>query len=374
METLFRQWLTPVLIGLITGGLIVLVWMTASDSGAEPEPDSAMIDRPGYSTAVARAAPAVVNIYSRIQTLPHMCLRDPRLQPWCDRLMGADRTSLGSGVVVHPDGYIVTNAHVIEGASEVLVMLADGRTAGAALVGKDDLTDLAVIQIPLKGLTPITLGSSAKVAVGDIALAIGNPFGIGQTVSAGIISAKGRASVSRSPYDDFLQTDAAINPGNSGGALIDANGYLIGINTLIFSPSGQSIGVGFALPGELAYQILGEIIENGHVTRGWLGLTLENRPLAPTQSGLRITAIEPRGPAAAAGLLPHDLIVAVNGQTTSDPNSFSRAVGRTRPGQEMRVEIIRPEADAEPLADPLSGRALVFSVVAGQRPEPQGSL
>lgn len=368
METLFRQWLTPVLIGLVTGGIIVLVWMTGSGPGTEPEPDSATVSRPGYSTAVARAAPAVVNIYSRIQTLPHMCLRDPRLQPWCDRLMGTDRTSLGSGVVVHPDGYIVTNAHVIEGASEVLVMLADGRTTGATLVGKDDLTDLAVIQIPLKGLTPITLGSSANVAVGDIALAIGNPFGIGQTVSAGIISAKGRASVSRSPYDDFLQTDAAINPGNSGGALIDANGLLIGINTLIFSPSGQSIGVGFALPGELAYQILGEIIENGHVTRGWLGLTLENRPLAPAQSGIRITAIEPQGPAAAAGLLPRDLIVAVNGQPTDDPNSFSRVVGRTRPGQELRVEIVRPEVDGELLADPLSGRALVFSVVAGQRP------
>lgn len=273
MEILLRQWLTPMLVGLVTGGLVVGLWMATGDHQQGSAP------RPGYANAVARATPAVVNIYSRIRALPPMCLRDPRLQPWCDRLMGTDRTSLGSGVIVHPDGYIVTTAHVIEGASEILVMLADGRTTEAQLVGKDSLTDLAVIRVPLTGLTPIALGSSGNAAVGDVALAIGNPFGIGQTVSAGIISAKGRAGVSRSPYDDFLQTDAAINPGNSGGALIDAEGRLIGINTMIISPSGDSTGVGFALPAELAYQILEEIIESGRVTRGWLGLTLDSHLL-----------------------------------------------------------------------------------------------
>ena len=192
-------------------------------------------------------------------------LRQRRFQEWCNRFAGEARlqmqNSLGSGVVVHPAGYILTNNHVIEGADEIQVGFADGSIATGTLIGSDPETDLAVIRVPREGLTAITLGASEQVAVGDVALAIGNPFGIGQAVSAGIISAKGRAGISASPYDDFLQTDAAINPGNSGGALLDADGNLIGINTLIFSRSGDSNGIGFAIPAQLAFEIFTEIIE-----------------------------------------------------------------------------------------------------------------
>ena len=276
--------------------------------------------------------------------------------------MGTDRTSLGSGVIVHPEGFIVTNAHVIDGASEVLVMLADGRTAEATVIGSDRLTDLAVVHIPLTGLTAITLGDPSGAAVGDVALAIGNPFGIGQTVSAGIISATGRASVSASPYDDFLQTDAAINPGNSGGALIDASGRLIGINTLILSSSGDAMGVGFALPADLAYGVLEEIIQHGSVTRGWLGLSLENSGAPQPTNGIRVSSVERAGPADRAGLQAMDLITAVDGRPVRDPNAFSRRVGMTRPGETIHLEISRTATDG-------STQSLALQVQAGHRPE-----
>lgn len=369
MSNLLRQWMLPAFFGLAIGGLIVALWTVRGQFAIFPPSSEGRSEaRPGYAAAVSRAAPSVVNIYSRVRELPPMCQRDPRLQPWCDRLMGADRTSLGSGVIVHPSGYIVTNAHVIEGASEILVMLADGRTTQAELIGSDALTDLAVVRISANGLIPITLGSSADVAVGDVALAIGNPFGIGQTVSAGIISAKGRASVSSSPYDDFLQTDAAINPGNSGGALIDAEGRLIGINTLIVSPTGDSIGVGFALPAALAYSILEEIIDSGQVTRGWLGLTLENPTTLGGRDGIRVSGVERAGPAARAGLRPLDLIIAVNDEPANDPNRFSRAVGRTKPGEQIHLQVLR----ADPTDTPTNTKppqTLAISVIAAKRPE-----
>jgi len=358
MSVVLRQWLLPGLIGLALGGALVSVW----NDYFQPETARSAAPQPGYATAVRRAAPSVVNIYSTVREQPPNCQRDPRLKPWCDRLMGTDRTSLGSGVIVHPDGFIVTNAHVIDGASEVLVMLADGRTAAASVIGSDRLTDLAVVRIALSDLTAISLGDPAGAAVGDVALAIGNPFGIGQTVSAGIISATGRASVSASPYDDFLQTDAAINPGNSGGALIDASGRLIGINTLILSPTGEAMGVGFALPADLAYGVLEEIIEHGRVIRGWLGLTLENTTaLGPTQ-GIRISGVEPGGPADRAGLRASDRITGVNGEPVRDPNVFSRLVGMTRPGETIQLEVARFPGDG-------SQRALQFAVEAGRRPE-----
>ena len=360
MSVLVRQWLLPGLIGLLAGSGVVAVWSLL----AEPEPAATRAEEraSGYAAAVKRAAPSVVNIYSTVREVPPSCQRDPRLKPWCDRLMGADRTSLGSGVIVHPDGFIVTNAHVIEGASDVLVMLADGRTAAARVIGSDRLTDLAVVRIALGGLTAITLGDPSQVEVGDVALAIGNPFGIGQTVSAGIISATGRASVSASPYDDFLQTDAAINPGNSGGALIDASGRLIGINTLILSPSGESMGVGFALPADLTYGVLEEIIEHGQVVRGWLGLTLENNPAPGATLGIMISGTEPAGPADRAGVRARDRITEVNGEPVRDPNAFSRLVGMTRPGETIRLGVMRIRDDG-------SQEALSFQVVAGRRPD-----
>jgi len=360
MSIALRQWLLPGLIGLILGGTLVFFWHALSSP--VPAATDAMAQHTGYAAAVRRAAPSVVNIYSTVREVPPNCQRDPTLKPWCDRLMGADRTSLGSGVIVHPDGFIVTNAHVIDGASEVLVMLADGRTTAASVIGSDRLTDLAVVRIPLSGLTAIRLGDPSGAAVGDVALAIGNPFGIGQTVSAGIISATGRASVSASPYDDFLQTDAAINPGNSGGALIDAGGRLLGINTLILSPTGDAMGVGFALPADLAYGVLEEIIEHGQVVRGWLGLTLENSTSSGPMPGIRISGIESAGPAAQAGLRARDRITAVNGEPVRDPNVFSRLVGMTRPGEIIQLRVVR--ADAEE-----GQEVLTFQVEAGRRPE-----
>ncbi len=359
MNKILRQWLLPVLVGLVLGGGLVAIWNDRS--GTQSETGTAQ-ESVGYAAAVARAAPSVVNIYSTVREIPPNCQSDPRLKPWCDRLMGVDRTSLGSGVIVHPDGFIVTNAHVIEGANEVLVMLADGRTAAASVIGSDRLTDLAVVRIALKDLTAITLGDPSGVAVGDVALAIGNPFGIGQTVSAGIISATGRASVSASPYDDFLQTDAAINPGNSGGALIDARGRLIGINTLILSPSGEAMGVGFALPADLAYGVLEEIIEHGRVVRGWLGLTLENTLTPRSAAGIRVSGIEQTGPAHRAGLRTQDTITEVNGEPIRDPNVFSRLVGMTRPGETIALGVTRSLPDGRE-------QSLAIEVEAGRRPE-----
>lgn len=358
MSNVLRHWLLPGLIGLAAGALLVYFW-PAADRGEAP---GAAPNKPGYAAAVGRAAPSVVNIYSTVREVPPTCLNEPRLKPWCDRLMGADRTSLGSGVVVHPDGFIVTNAHVIDGASEVLVMLADGRSAAATVIGSDILTDLAVVRVPMTNLRAITLGDPGGVLVGDVALAIGNPFGIGQTVSAGIISATGRASVSASPYDDFLQTDAAINPGNSGGALIDSEGRLIGINSLILSPGGDALGVGFALPADLVYRVLEEIIEHGQVVRGWLGLTLDSNPSPALSEGMYISGVDPAGPADQAGLQAMDRITAVNGEPLMDPNVFSRLVGMTRPGEVIGLEVQRRQDDGR-------SEILTLDVEAGRRPE-----
>jgi len=353
MRELMRYILGPALIGGIVGlGVIALYFLSGY-----PDTDP---NKPGYAAAVKKAGPAVVNIYSTKVLRPAIC-EQPRFREWCSRFSGAGRSqmqsSLGSGVVVHSDGYILTNNHIIEGADEVLVAFADGRTTTASLVGRDLETDLAVIRVPLTNLTPILLGSSDDVEVGDVALAIGNPFGIGQTVSAGIISAKGRAGISRSPYDDFIQTDAAINPGNSGGALIDTRGRLIGINSLIFTRSGDSAGIGFAIPAQLTYSILEEIIATGRVTRGWLGIVLASVPEPGTASGLTITGIETGGPAAQAGLLPGDVVLAVNDQPAVNSDLIGREISQTEPGGEILLAVFR------------TGERFSVTAIAGIRPE-----
>ena len=345
-----RYILLPALVGGLIG-LAVLHFERAPETG-----DSA---RPGFAAAVARAAPGVVNIYSTKHIRPAIC-QQPRFREWCNRFAGeAQRQmqrSLGSGVIVHSAGFILTNNHVIDGADEILVGFADGVTAAGELVGSDPETDLAVIRVPRSDLTPIPLGESDLIAVGDVALAIGNPFGIGQTVSAGIISAKGRVGISASPYEDFIQTDAAINPGNSGGPLIDSEGRLIGINTLIFSRSGESVGIGFAIPAQLAYMILTEIIEKGRVIRGWLGIDLANSPAAGASVGLRVTGVDPAGPAASAGLFLNDLILAVNDQPAVNSMLISRLIAAIPPGGEMTVEVLRGE------------HRLTLTAIAGERP------
>ncbi|MFB3104601.1 MAG: S1C family serine protease, partial [Pseudomonadales bacterium] len=238
-------------------------------------------------------------------------------------------------------GYILTNNHVIAGADEILVGFSTGQATTATLVGSDPETDLAVIRVQASGLTPIPVGSSDEVEVGDVALAIGNPFGIGQAVSSGIISAKGRAGVSPSPYDDFIQTDAAINPGNSGGALIDAEGNLIGINTMIVSRSGGSEGIGFAIPVRLAMSILNEIVQNGRVTRGWLGVELANAPPTGAGVGLEILNVVRYSPAANAGLRVGDYILAINEHPAVSSLVVTRQIAHAEPGSDLELDVMR---------------------------------
>jgi serine protease DegS len=347
-----RELVRYVFIPALVGGAVGLAVMLLSPSGSEPT-------KPGYATAVKRASPGVVNIYSSKVVAPPIC-QLPRFREWCDRFSGDGRShmqsSLGSGVIVREDGYILTNNHIIAGADEILVAFSDGQATTAILVGSDPETDLAVIRVQASGLTPIPMGSSGSAEVGDVALAIGNPFGIGQTVSSGIVSAKGRAGVSPSPYDDFIQTDAAINPGNSGGALIDAYGNLIGINTLIFSRSGGSEGIGFAIPAQLAMTVLNEIVDTGRVTRGYLGVELANTPPPGAGVGLQITRVEPDGPAHHAGVRIGDFILAIDEQPAVNSTAVSRQIAHTPPGSELNLDVLR------------GSEQLSFSAHAGERP------
>lgn len=345
MQQLIRYILVPAAVGALVGLLVIV-------AGLRPTPEG----KPGYAEAVKRAAPSVVNIYSTKVVKPPVC-EIPRFREWCERFSsyGRDHTqsSLGSGVIVRKDGYVLTNNHVIAGADEILVAFADGQATTATVVGSDPETDLAVIRVQVRGLTAIPMGSSDDLEVGDLVLAIGNPFGIGQTVSSGIISAKGRAGIS-SLYDDFLQTDAAINPGNSGGALIDVAGRLVGINTLIFSRSGGAEGIGFAVPVKLAMSILEEIVATGRVTRGYLGAALANNRGAGT--GLEVAGVEPGGPAHAAGLLPGDLILAIDGRPAASSTMVTRQIARTAPGSMLSLTIQRND------------KQLVLVATAGTRP------
>ncbi|MCZ6641560.1 MAG: trypsin-like peptidase domain-containing protein [Gammaproteobacteria bacterium] len=332
-----REFVRYVFVPAIVGGLVGLAVMFAMsvDTGSS---------RPGYSAAVKQASPSVVNIYSSKYVTPPIC-QLPSFRDWCSRFStpgsGRMKSSLGSGVIVHEDGYILTNRHVIAGADEILVGFANGQATTASLIGSDPGTDLAVIRVQATGLTPISVGSSDDVEVGDLALAIGNPFGIGQTVSSGIISAKGRAGVSPSPYDDFIQTDAAINPGNSGGALIDTEGKLIGINSMIVSRSGGSDGIGFAIPARLAMSVLNEIIENGRVIRGYLGVVVANIPPAGAGVGLEIMGVLPNGPADIAGLRVGDYLLAINEHPAVSSTVVTRQISHALPGTNIELDVMR---------------------------------
>ncbi len=335
MREMIRYILLPALVGGLVGLAVMLATRTAPGGNGV---------NPGYAPAVKRAAPAVVNIYSTKLLTPPIC-QLPRFKEWCDRFSGGERahmqSSLGSGVIVRDDGYILTNNHVVAGADEILVAFNNGQATTATVVGSDAETDLAVIKVAAGSLNAITIGSSTNVQVGDVALAIGNPFGIGQTVSSGIISAKGRTGISASPYDDFIQTDAAINPGNSGGALIDAHGNLIGINTLIFSRSGGSEGIGFAIPVQLAMSVLNEIVETGHVTRGWLGIELSSTPESAMAGGLTVTRVLARGPADLAGLEVGDRILAINDEPAVSSAAVSRRIADALPGSPITLDVAR---------------------------------
>jgi serine protease DegQ len=311
-----------------------------------------------FSFAARKAMPAVVNIYTSKET------RAPR-SPFMDdplfRRFFGDRfdtepqriSSLGSGVIVSTDGYVLTNHHVVEAADQIEVALADGRKSRAAVVGTDPETDLAVLKIGLGNLPSITFGRADQVRVGDVVLAIGNPFGVGQTVTMGIVSALGRTHLGINTFENFIQTDAAINPGNSGGALVDSEGNLIGINSAIYSRSGGSLGIGFAIPVTLAKQVMEQIIQHGSVVRGWIGVEVQDitPELAesfrlPRSQGVLITGVLRGGPADKAGIKPGDILVAIGGREVTDSTEMLNLIATLPPGQTADLRILRNQAEA----------------------------
>ena len=303
-----------------------------------------------YSAAVKVAAPAVVNIFTtqKVKQMNHPLLNDPVFREFFGNQIPQqpqNENSLGSGVIVRADGYILTNNHVIAQAEHIVVALHDGRRAEAKVIGTDPDTDLAVIKIELDKLPVLPFKLSGN-EVGDVVLAIGNPFGVGQTVTQGIISATGRSDLGINTYEDFVQTDAAINPGNSGGALIDVAGNLIGVNTAIFSQSGGSLGIGFAIPAQICQQVLNSILKDGRVVRGWLGIslipnTLDEDVLASKPVGVIVADVLRDGPADAAGVKRGDKIIQVNNEQISSASHLINYVALQAPTSVIDVVVER---------------------------------
>ena len=321
-----------------------------------------------FAAAVRRAAPAVVTITAN-KTTP----RKPGAQdPWQRYFFGEGRgpaaaqTGLGSGVLVSPEGYLLTNWHVVDGADDIEVTLSDGRSASAKLVGTDADSDLALLRIALDNLPVIAFGNIQQVSIGDPVLAIGNPFNVGQTVTSGIVSALDRNQLGLSAIENFIQTDAAINPGNSGGALVDGEGRLVGINTAIFSRSGGSMGIGFAIPVDIAREVMDALIHDGQVVRGWIGV--QPRDLTPefadsfqlpVHEGVLVTGVLRDGPAANAGLKPGDVVTAIGGRKVSNTAQLLRAVGALKPPQFAVLDVQR------------GSQAMKMQVPVAKRPPPQ---
>ncbi|SCY80996.1 serine protease DegQ [Nitrosospira sp. Nl5] len=344
---------------------IVTVKQAVSDSTSQGQP------RPGsFSEAARIAMPSVVNVFTskEVKIAPHPLLEDPRFRRFFgDRFESQSRraSSLGSGVIVSPEGYILTNHHVIAAADEIEIALADGRKAKARVIGSDPETDLAVVRVDMEALPTMTFGHSDEAMVGDIVLAIGNPFGVGQTVTMGIISALGRTHMGINTFENFIQTDAAINPGNSGGALVDTSGNLIGINTAIVSRTGGSLGIGFAITASVAKQVMEQIIQTGSVTRGWIGVEVQDLTpeLAesfkrPNTSGALIAGVLKGGPADQAGVKPGDILVTVDGKTVTDSSVMLDLIAALPPGKTVTIQVIRNQAEKSVKLD------------VGKRPKP----
>jgi len=307
-----------------------------------------------YRDASKRAMPSVVNIFTSKEAKPstNPFMQDPLFKKYfgdrSDEQPEEKQSSLGSGVIVSSQGYILTNNHVVEAADEIEVALADGRKATATVVGTDPDTDLAVIKIDLPNLPAITLGHVEQASVGDVVLAIGNPFGVGQTVTMGIISALGRSHLGINAFENFIQTDAAINPGNSGGALVDTNGNLLGINTAIYSRTGGSLGIGFAIPVSTAKTVMESIINTGSVVRGYIGV--EPQDITPElaesfgltqKTGAIIAGVLKNGPADKAGVKPGDILVAINQSPVTDTTDLLNVVAKFAPGSKVKMTVIR---------------------------------
>jgi Do/DeqQ family serine protease len=377
-----RQWLlfSQVVTVLVAIWFVVVTlkpeWLsqrTSSIGGVtlvEAAPNPVGMPMPGsFSSAAKVASPAVVSIATTQANAPaHPFQNDPWFRFFYgDREDEGPQQGLGSGVIVSPEGYILTNNHVIEGAKEIVVTLSDSRRVVAQVIGADPDTDLAILRIKLERLPVITLGNSDTAQVGDRVLAIGNPFGVGQTVTSGIVSALGRNQLGINTFENFIQTDAAINPGNSGGALVDVNGHLIGINTAIYSRSGGNMGIGFAIPVSTARQVLEGIVRDGQVVRGWVGIEpMELTPeLAetfglPKQSeGVIVTGVLQNGPAANAGLRPGDLLLKVSGQPVKNVGELLTQIASLTPGKSAKLEVVRRNQN------------LTMDVTPSQRPKPK---
>jgi serine protease DegQ len=318
-----------------------------------------------FRLAAQRASAAVVSINTSKAPERHPSVNDPWFRFFFGDQGAVPRAGLGSGVIISPDGYILTNNHVVEGADEIEVVLNDSRRARGKVIGTDPDTDLAILKISLDRLPVITLGNSDALQVGDQVLAIGNPFGVGQTVTGGIVSALGRNQLGINTFENFIQTDAAINPGNSGGALVDGNGHLMGINTAIYSRSGGSMGIGFAIPVSTAKLVLEGIVKDGVVRRGWIGV--EPAELSPelmdtfgvkAKRGVLITGVLQNGPAAQAGVRPGDVIVEVAGKQVANVSELLSGVAALKPGTPSRFKVLRRDD------------SLDLNVTPGLRPKP----
>ena len=312
-----------------------------------------------FAPAAKIASAAVVSINTSKAAVKNPQMNDPWFRFFFgDQGPGEAQAGLGSGVIVSSSGYILTNNHVVEGADEIEVVLNDTRKARAKVIGTDPDTDLAILKIELDKLPVIVLGNSDELQVGDPVLAIGNPFGVGQTVTGGIVSALGRNQLGINTFENFIQTDAAINPGNSGGALVDGNGNLLGINTAIYSRSGGSMGIGFAIPVSTAKQVLEGIVKDGQVTRGWIGVEPQElnaelieafklQPEAAKAGGVIITGVLQNGPAAQGGIKPGDVITAVNGQPVKNVSQLLTAVASLKPGTPAPLSVLRGNGPVE---------------------------
>ncbi len=362
------KWLPWILLLIVIAAFIWLftsmnktsedTWEPPRTTPAEQQASAPIADTPApissYHNAVARASQSVVNIYTTQTMTEHPYMDDPVLRRFFEYHGGPSQeqgnTNLGSGVIVSEDGYIVTNAHVIEKADEITVAFNDGRKSRAQVVGTDPDSDLAVIKVDMTGLTPLGFRKD-PIRVGDLALAIGNPFGVGQTVTQGIISATGRTGLGVNKFEDFIQTDAAINPGNSGGALVDASGELVGINTVIFSRSGGSMGIGFAIPTAIVEQVMTALIKDGRVSRGWLGIEIQSQLRDPTQletsTGVEVLSVVPEGPAAKSGLRIGDIILTIDGVEMTDANTLIQYVARKSPNTKLNAQILRQGKNAQ---------------------------
>ena len=321
----------------------------------------------GLSEAARRAAPTVVSVFTNNTSAQNPHRNDPWFKYFYGEQNQQPQSGVGSGVIVSPEGYVLTNNHVVEQMDDIEIMLTDGRHAKAKVIGTDPDTDLAVLKIDLERLPAITLGNSETLLVGDSVLAIGNPFGVGQTVTGGIVSALGRNQLGINTFENFIQTDAAINPGNSGGALVDAHGNLIGINSAIYSRSGGNMGIGFAIPVSTARQVMDSLIREGQVTRGWIGV--EPRDVSPEiaetfnlkiRDGVLITGVLRNGPAARGGLKPGDVVTTVGATRVINTAQLLNAVAALKPGEPAQVRVQRGDEQ------------LTVTVVTARRPKVNG--